>query len=66
MAGLPLDSLEKLVEAKIKAASDQLAQDQAELSAETVKPVLDGVRGLAALSQVADALRRLDQQLKGS
>jgi len=66
MAGLPLDSLEKQVEAKLRAALAELAQDEAELSAEAVKPDLDGARGFAALKQVTDALRRLDHGLKGS
>ena len=65
MAGLPLDSMEKQVEARIDAALAQLAQDQAQLSAERAKPDLDGVRGLAALAQVTDALRRVEQRLKG-
>jgi hypothetical protein len=66
MAGLPLDSLEKQVEAKLRAALAELAQDEAELSAEASKPVMDGAQGFAALKQVTDALRRLDQGLKGS
>jgi hypothetical protein len=69
MAGPPLNSLEVQVEAKIQAQlsqlAPQLARDQADLS-KAAQPKLDGARGLAALADVSEAVRRLQQRLKGS